>query len=186
MIGFMSKCSDLPIASNGQRRAPDPAPRVLRLRDAPRYLGMNRNLFNSEVRPCVREERWDWEFEISELETSVFVVPRELVKNKEDRLIVLNKVARSVIDGARRKHAQRVFTYRGRPVQRIGNSAWQRARKRAAERYAPELGSACPDGFRRCRVHDLRHYSEFRIIPTKFHQTGIVLLLSLTCMPLAA
>jgi integrase len=101
--------------------------------------------------------QWDWEFEIPELETSVFVVPRELVKNKEDRLIVLNKVARSVIAGVRGNHVQRVFTYRGRPVQRIGNSGWQRARKRAAERYATELGSACPHGFRRCRVHDLKH-----------------------------
>jgi integrase len=71
--------------------------------------------------------QWDWEFEIPELETSVFLVPRELVKNKEDRLIVLNKIAGSVIDGVRRKHAQRVFTYRSQPVQRIGNSAWQRA-----------------------------------------------------------
>lgn len=105
----------------------------------------------------VAQLRWDWEFEIPELETSVFVVPRELVKNKEDRLIVLNKVARSVIDGVRGNHAQRVFTYRGQPVQRIGNSGWQRARRRAAERYAAELGSACPDGFRRCRVHDLKH-----------------------------
>jgi integrase len=87
----------------------------------------------------------------------VFVVPRELVKNKEDRLIVLNKVARSVIDGVRGKHAQRVFAYRGRPMQRIGDSGWQRARKRASERYATGLGSACPDGFRRCRVHDLKH-----------------------------
>jgi hypothetical protein len=32
-------------------------PRVLRLRDAPRYLGMNRNLFNSEVRPYLTEVR---------------------------------------------------------------------------------------------------------------------------------
>lgn len=105
----------------------------------------------------VTQLRWDWEFEIPELKTSVFVVPRELVKNKEDRLIVLNKVAESVIDSVRSKHAQRVFTYRGHAVQRIGNSAWQRARKRAAARYATELGSACPDGFRRCRVHDLKH-----------------------------
>ena len=30
-------------------------PRVLRLRDAPRYLGMNRNLFNSDVRPFLTE-----------------------------------------------------------------------------------------------------------------------------------
>jgi len=32
-------------------------PRVLRLRDAPRYLGMNRNLFNSDVRPFLTEVR---------------------------------------------------------------------------------------------------------------------------------
>jgi predicted DNA-binding transcriptional regulator AlpA len=32
-------------------------PRVLRLRDAPRYLGMNRNLFNSDVRPFLSEVR---------------------------------------------------------------------------------------------------------------------------------
>ena len=30
-------------------------PRFLRLRDAPIYLGMNRNLFNSEVRPHLTE-----------------------------------------------------------------------------------------------------------------------------------
>ena len=58
--------------------------------------------------------QWDWEIEIPELETSVFVVPRELVKNNEDRLIVLNRVARSVIDGVRDRHQTRVFTYRGR------------------------------------------------------------------------
>ena len=32
-------------------------PRVLRLRDAPRYLGMNRNLFNSDVRPFLTAVR---------------------------------------------------------------------------------------------------------------------------------
>ena len=30
-------------------------PRLLRLRDAPAYLGMDRNRFNSEVRPCLTE-----------------------------------------------------------------------------------------------------------------------------------
>jgi integrase len=101
--------------------------------------------------------RWDWEIAIPELKTSVFVVPRELVKNKTDRLIVLNRVARSVIDRLRREHPSRVFTYRSRPVKRIGGSGWQGARRRAAERYQAELGEACPDGFRRCPVHDLKH-----------------------------
>ena len=30
-------------------------PRVIRLRDAARYLGMDRNRFNREVRPCLNE-----------------------------------------------------------------------------------------------------------------------------------
>jgi hypothetical protein len=54
MIASMPK---QPITSIGQRRASGPTPRVRRLRDAPRYLGMNRNLFNSEVRPYVTEVR---------------------------------------------------------------------------------------------------------------------------------
>ena len=37
------------------RKAPDIAPRIIRFRDAPRYLGMDRNRFNSEVRPYVTE-----------------------------------------------------------------------------------------------------------------------------------
>ena len=101
--------------------------------------------------------QWDWEIAIPELSTSVFVVPRELVKNKDDRLIVLNRVARSVIDKVRRDHRTRVFTYEDKPVKRIGNAGWQRARKRASKRYEAELGLPCPDGFRRFRVHDLKH-----------------------------
>jgi hypothetical protein len=30
-------------------------PRLIRLRDAPFYLGMDRNWFNAEVRPCLTE-----------------------------------------------------------------------------------------------------------------------------------
>jgi len=30
-------------------------PRIIRLRDAPGYLGMDRNRFNAEVRPCLTE-----------------------------------------------------------------------------------------------------------------------------------
>ena len=130
--------------------------------------------------------RWDWEVPIPELKTSVFVVPRELVKNNEDRLIVLNRVARSVVDGVRRHHPTRVFTYQGKPVRRIGNAGWQRARKRAAKRYEAELGSPCPDGFRRFRVHDLKHYSEFRIIPSHLQAILITRLFSSTCTPLTA
>jgi len=46
---------------------------------------------------CRKQEvcqlRWDWEVMVPELETSVFIVPRERVKSREDRLVVLNHVA---------------------------------------------------------------------------------------------
>ena len=35
--------------------APAIAPRLIRFRDAPRYLGMDRNRFNAEVRPYLTE-----------------------------------------------------------------------------------------------------------------------------------
>jgi predicted DNA-binding transcriptional regulator AlpA len=37
------------------RPAPEITPRIIRFRDAPRYLGMDRNRFNAEVRPYVAE-----------------------------------------------------------------------------------------------------------------------------------
>jgi hypothetical protein len=36
------------------------------------------------------------------------------------------------------------------------------------------------------RVHDLRHYSEFRIIPSSFREVLIILKFSVTCPPLTA
>lgn len=85
--------------------------------------------------------QWNWEVEIPELETSVFIIPgyvwsddqkagddpKGLVKNREDRLVVLNKVALSVINSRRGLHDQFVFTYQGRPLKRMHNSAWKRA-----------------------------------------------------------
>ncbi len=92
-----------------------------------------------------------------ELGTSVFVVPRAFVKNGLDRFVVLNRIARSVIDGCRGEHAEFVFTRRGKPVARILNSGWKAARRRAAKRYAQEIGGVCPEGFKRVRVHDMKH-----------------------------
>jgi integrase len=101
--------------------------------------------------------RWEWEVRVPELGSSVFVVPGELVKNGEDRLIVLNRVARSVVEGERGKHKAFVFAYRGEPVTRMMNSAWRRARRDAAKEYEKKLGAACPWGFAHVRVHDLKH-----------------------------
>ena len=86
--------------------------------------------------------RWEWEVKVPELNTSVFIIPGTAVKNGEDRLVVLNKVAQSVIEEARGQHSEYVFTYKSRPTLRMLNSAWKRARKKANLAV---------------RVHDLKH-----------------------------
>lgn len=87
--------------------------------------------------------KWEWEIEVPELDTSVFLVPEEHVKNREERLIVFNRVAKAVIDEMRGTHPEYVFTYNGRPVPRMHNTAWRKARMRA--------------GLAHVRVHDLKH-----------------------------
>lgn len=78
------------------------------------------------------------------------------MKNREDRLIVLNAVARSVIDARRGVHKRFVFTYRGEPLECMNNTAWQSARERAAARME-QTDKPVPWGFRHVRVHDLKH-----------------------------
>lgn len=87
--------------------------------------------------------RWDWEIEVPELDTSVFLIPADRVKNGEERLVILNSVARSVVESQRDRHREYVFTYEGRRQQKMNNSAWRKARKRA--------------GLPQVRVHDLKH-----------------------------
>jgi len=75
--------------------------------------------------------------------TGVFIIPKERVKNGEERLVVLNRVARSVIEEGREINSEYVFTYRGHPITVMNNNGWQSARKRA--------------GLKQVRVHDLKH-----------------------------
>jgi integrase len=67
--------------------------------------------------------RWDWEVQVPELDTSVFILPGKVVKNREDRLVVLNRTARSVVDEVRGIHPEYVFTYKGHPINGINNSS---------------------------------------------------------------
>jgi integrase len=48
--------------------------------------------------------RCDYEVKVPELDTSVFIIPGERVKNGDERLVVLNRVAKSVIEAQRGKH----------------------------------------------------------------------------------
>jgi integrase len=87
--------------------------------------------------------RWEWEVPVPELDTSVFIIPGTNVKNREDRLVVLNRIAKSVVEEVRGTHPDNVFTYRGHPVQSINNSSWKRVRRDV--------------GLPQARVHDLKH-----------------------------
>ena len=67
--------------------------------------------------------QWDWEVKVPELNTSVFIIPGEKVKNRQDRLVVLNRIAVQVIQEVRGLHPMYVFPYQGRCVTRMLNSA---------------------------------------------------------------
>jgi len=91
--------------------------------------------------------RWEWEEKLPALGTSVFILPEWVVKGQEgktvERIVPLNKVAKSVIEGQRGGHPEWVFPYKGKPLDRMNNRAWRAARKEA--------------GLEQVRVHDLRH-----------------------------
>lgn len=109
--------------------------------------------------------RWEWEIRIPELQTSVFLIPSNFggrtvkagVKNGDDRVVVLNSVARSVIEGQRGIDPDIVFPYEGRALHRMNDSAWRKARTRAAAAWKREIGTSPHPGFASVRVHDLKH-----------------------------
>jgi integrase len=87
--------------------------------------------------------KWDYELEYPALNTSVFVIPGEHVKNRDDRVVVLNRIAKDVIEEVRGVHPEYVFSFKGRPVRLMNSTAWKKARIRA--------------GLRQVRIHDLKH-----------------------------
>lgn len=87
--------------------------------------------------------QWQWQVEVPELNTYVFIIPAHLVKNRQNRLVILNQQALQVIETQRGKHPVFVFTYRNKPLTRMLNSAWVKARSQAK---LPQV-----------RVHDLKH-----------------------------
>ncbi len=87
--------------------------------------------------------QWDWQIEVPELHTYVFVIPKNIVKNRQPRLVILNEKTKSILATQRGQHPVYVFTYRNKPLTRMLNSAWLNARKKAK--------------LSQVRVHDLKH-----------------------------
>jgi integrase len=65
------------------------------------------------------------------------------VKNGGERLVVLNRIALSVVNGQRGKHATHVFSFKGRQIRYMLSTSWRTAREKA--------------GLPHVRVHDLKH-----------------------------
>jgi integrase len=116
--------------------------------------------------------KWDDEVKVPELETSVFIISADVLKNDEDRLVVLNRIARSVVDSQRGVDPVHVFVripkarkakkgcapkeVKPKPLASMNNTAWKNARVRAADKWKEKTGEEAPAGFRKARVHDLK------------------------------
>ncbi|MGC1520220.1 MAG: tyrosine-type recombinase/integrase [Steroidobacteraceae bacterium] len=107
--------------------------------------------------------KWDYEVKVPELDASLFIIPGERVKNGEERLVVLNGIAKSVVESVRGLHPVNVFVRahkkvgESRPVTKMNNTAWKAARERAADAWEKQHGEPAPAGLRKIRVHDLKH-----------------------------
>ncbi|MBK6512200.1 MAG: tyrosine-type recombinase/integrase [Haliea sp.] len=92
--------------------------------------------------------RWEWEVEIPELKTSVFVLPETISKTSTERVVVLNAIAYRVVALRRGMDREYVFGHRGKPLYRLHNSGWKTAWRKA--------GLPMEKGVLR-GVHNLRH-----------------------------
>lgn len=109
--------------------------------------------------------RWDWEISVPELGTSVFLIPADFggrharsgVKNGDERLVVLNTVAKSIIERQRGISKEWVFPYNGTAMHRMNDSAWKKARVRAAKLWQEENLRPAHPGYASIRIHDLKH-----------------------------
>lgn len=153
--------------------------------------------------------RWDWEVPVPEVKRSVFIIPDAAYKTDVDHVLILNDAAWSIIEQQRAIREQRlkdaaiteytrdpeketefdyVFAYEGHRIGRMNNSAWDKARIRAAIKLYTSTGKQIPEqllkngqrgtmltnelrefvsnampGFANLRVHDLRHTYSSRL-----------------------
>lgn len=94
--------------------------------------------------------RWEWEFALVDHDASVFMIPPGWVKNKEERLVILNDVARSIVDRQRGNGSEWVFPSpkTGKPRVRLNNTGYKSAWRRAGLPVSPEWKRG---------VHNLKH-----------------------------
>ena len=126
------------------KRKPYPLSRVEQQRlfkELPKHL-LEMALFMVNIGARSKEVvylNWAWQIQGER----AFLVPGAYTKNGDDHILFCNSIAWRIIEAQRGIHSERVFTYKGRSVTTVYNTAWKNARKRAD---LPNL-----------RVLDLRH-----------------------------
>lgn len=153
--------------------------------------------------------RWNWEREVPEVGRSVFLIPPENYKTDVAHVAILNDAAWRIVENQRAARSRRlaevgiteysptpgedtefdfVFPYNGHRIDTMNNSAWQKARVRAAMQSYTASGKIIPTellhagqrgtlittelkrfmtevlpGFTNVRIHDLRHTYSSRL-----------------------
>lgn len=127
--------------SNGSKRFLEPEELSRLLKELPDHL---RDIAAVAVATGLRMSnvtgmQWKW----LNLAARTVTIPGEFTKNSEPLTLPLNELAAGVIERRVGTHPEFVFTFRGKPVTCVSNTAWYAALKRA--------------GLDGVRFHDLRH-----------------------------
>ena len=69
--------------------------------------------------------------QVPELGASVFIIPTHQIKNREDSLVVHNRIASAAVNEMRGVHSEYVFTHKGKRLSRKYSWAWRKDRIRA-------------------------------------------------------
>lgn len=117
-------------------------------------FAVNTGCRESEI--CGLRWEWEWKTSIAELKGRVFIIPGNVelvagasVKNRDDKLVVLNDIALSVVQSCVGDHPEMVFVREdGQPIRKMHTTAWKFAWIRAG---LPD------DGIHLKGVHNLRH-----------------------------
>jgi len=81
----------------------------------------------------------------------------ELQANGDERPVVLNSVAKSIIEKQRGISGEWVLPYNGTVMHRMNDSAWKKARVRAAKLWQEKNLRPAHPGYMSFRIHDLKH-----------------------------
>jgi integrase len=113
---------------------------------------LNRDMCLFKVNTGCREQevcqlRWSW---LVQRDDGIwfFEIPSEFVKNRLRRVVVLNDIAKPVIQKHMGNHPEFVFVYKGHPIKKMNTSAFRNARNRAASK-SPGIGNV--------GIHSLKH-----------------------------